>query len=556
MTRTRIEVEKKELKSIFSDFWFIIPEYQRAYSWEEDQINDLLEDFLSSCQNRKDDEYFLGSLVLKRTDERAFLEFEVLDGQQRLTTLLLITAVLRDLATDETLKKTLAKRIFQESNEFDGIPERTRIIYKTRDEVEEFIKEFVVAENGTEKVSDIKSRVEDFDKSISHLASAILVIRDFITRNKGELENLAKFISLRPIFIYVSAESREDAFRLFTIINNRGLPLEDHDIFKSINIGEVEQRERDKYARKWEEIENDLGEDFSPFLSNFRAVLSLKRQDKNLIDDFEENIYKKKLLLKGKNTIDSMAKYKEIYDKIIKLNDKFDISNKYRNLITIMNIGLSSIEWIPGIISFYEKFNTNKLFEFLEKLEYKFFADSLLLQTQVQRQDSVLKIMKLISQTNNPNSVLEDRNIFYVDKERLKRVLNTDVYRRKWARYVLLKYEYLNNDDTVQLSNYKFISIEHILPQNPDRNSEWLKIFSEQERKQLTHKFGNLVLISKSKNTKLGNLDFKEKKKVYLNGRIDIFKGSKIFLDTINEWNAQKIKERQEMILNKIIQNK
>ena len=95
---SEIKAEKKVIKSIFSDFWFVIPEYQRSYVWDTDNIQDLLDDLWYAYKNKPNDEYFLGSLVLKKTEEKEFNEYEVLDGQQRLTTFFLLMAVLRDIS--------------------------------------------------------------------------------------------------------------------------------------------------------------------------------------------------------------------------------------------------------------------------------------------------------------------------------------------------------------------------------------------------------------------------------------------------------------------------
>ena len=358
-----IQSEKKDINSIFSDFWFLIPEYQRSYVWNDDNINDLLDDLWFACQNKNDNEYFLGSLVLKRTGERDFDEFEVLDGQQRLTTLFILMAVIRDLTNNSQLKGTYKKRIHQEGNEFEGIPERVRIVYKIRDDVEGFINEFLLRENGT-KNPEIKEMVGIRNVSISHMAKAIETIRKFFKdRTDSELEGFAKFLGLNVVFIYVSTENMEDAFRMFTILNNRGIPLSNTDILKSINIGAVDGDKDNKelYAKRWELIEGDMGGDFDRFLSFIRTILVKEKARVNLVEEYEENIYKENLLKKGKDTIDLIMKYKDIYDKIITFDSNSEIDdNAYKNLVTIMNIGLPSGDWIPPLLVYYDKFKNKR----------------------------------------------------------------------------------------------------------------------------------------------------------------------------------------------------
>lgn len=551
-----IQSEKKDINSIFSDFWFLIPEYQRSYVWNDDNINDLLDDLWFACQNKNDNEYFLGSLVLKRTGERDFDEFEVLDGQQRLTTLFILMAVIRDLSNNRQLKGTYKKRIHQEGNEFAGIPERVRIVYKIRDDVEGFINEFLLKENGTKK-PEIKEMVGIRNVSISHMAKAIETIRNFFKdRTDSELEGFAKFLGLNVVFIYVSTESMEDAFRMFTILNDRGIKLTNTDILKSINIGAMtDDNDRELYAKKWESVEGDVG-DFDRFLSFIRTILVKEKARANLVEEYKEKIYNANLLGKGKDTIELIIKYKDIYDKIITFDNNSEIDdNAYKNLVTIMNIGLSSDDWIPPLLLYYNKFKNKQLLEFIEKLEYKFSGDWILQMTPTTRIENMNNILKQIEKSNTPYELLQNNKLFEVNNESLKETLNGDVYGRRFARYILLKYEYLQSENTVQLSNYKTISVEHILPQNPDDGSKWKKDFSDEEREYWLHKLANLVLISGRKNSRLSNLDFQEKKEKYLEGRIDIFSGSKVFIEQNSEWNVEVLKDRQESMINELINN-
>ena len=558
-----IQSEKKDINSIFSDFWFLIPEYQRSYVWNEDHINDLLDDLWFACQNKNDNEYFLGSLVLKRTGESGFAEFEVLDGQQRLTTFFILMAVIRDLTTDEQLKGTCKNRVHQEENRFVGIPERVRIVYKIRDDVEDFINKFILEEDGT-KNSEIEEMFGIKNVSISHMAKAIETIHEFFEDKtnsdiekfdieKFDIEKFAEFLGLKSVFIYVSTDSMEDAFRMFTILNNRGIQLSNPDILKSINIGEMNGENRELYAKEWESIEGDMGGDFDRFLSFIRTILVKEKARANLVEEYEENIYKGNLLRKGKDTIDLIIKYKDIYDKIITFDNNSEIDdNAYKNLVTIMNIGLPSGDWIPPLLLYYDKFRNKQLLEFIEKLEYKFSRDWILQMTPTTRIENMNNILKRIEESNAPYELLQNNKLFEVNNESLKEILNGDVYGRRFARYILLKYEYLQSENTVQLSNYKTISVEHILPQNPEDNSEWKKDFSDDEREYWLHKLANLVLISGRKNSKLSNRDFQEKKKKYLEGRIDIFSGSKVFIEQTNEWNAKTLEHRQESMIHEL----
>ena len=556
MSNGTIEADKRILQKIFSeDFWFVIPEYQRPYVWQKDNIEELIEDLYYAFEHKEDNEYFLGSLVLKNTNNESFNEYEVLDGQQRLTTFFMMIAVLRDLLEDDDYKSTLRELIYQKENKLKKIPSRSRLTYYIRDNVEDFIDEFIIKDDGTQRKEDLLLYSEIDNISISNMSNALLVINNLLCK-KSNLDDFVVFLLNKALFIYVSTDNTEDAFRLFTILNDRGIPLTSADILKSTNIGQMCKIELNKYSKIWEDIESKYGDNFDRFLVFIRNIIVKQKANYNLLDEFEKNIYEKGKLNKGKDTIDLLSRYDEIYDEIIELqNDK--LSNQYKNLITIMKIGLVSEDWIPPLMYYYNKFKFNKLDDFLRKLEYKFSGDLISQESPTTRVENMNKIMKEIERidVSHLDDFINNSILFKINENSYKEVVSGSVYKRKFVRYLLLKLEYLKSDNTVHLSSYKNISVEHILPQNPSPNSDWVNTFTKDERDLWTHKIANLVLISKRKNSKLGNLDYKEKKERYLKDRVDAFQGSKIFLEKNSEWNVEILEKRQGILVDMLILN-
>ncbi|MDF0728910.1 DUF262 domain-containing HNH endonuclease family protein [Cytobacillus sp. S13-E01] len=517
-------------------------------------MNDLLDDLWYAFENKSDCEYFLGSLVLRDLNNNSYKEYEVLDGQQRLTTLFMLLAVIRDTSNNQDLVNTYSDMLFQKKNVFKGIPERVRILYKIRDSVESFISDSILKKDGTKNTTLLTDKLNEDNTSIKNMANAVITMRKFFDdKVESEVESFAQYLAMNVIFIYVSTDNREDAFRLFTILNNRGIPLTSADILKSINIGEIEGDSK-KYARIWEEIEGELGDDFDRFLSFVRTILVKEKARVNLLEEFEEKVYKKGLLLKGTETIKYIQSYKNVYDNLILFKDS-QLSNDFKNLITIMLIGLPSDDWVPSLMYYYEKFGRTDLSKFLKKLEYKFVGDWILQFTSTQRIENMNKILKQIELVNTTTELLESDELFTVDKQALRDILDKNIYGRRFARYILLKYEYLESDNTVHLADYKTISVEHILPQSPSTTSKWVELFNIEQRQFWTHKLANLVLISKRKNSSLSNLDFENKREKYLQKRIDIFAGSKVFILTADKWTPEVLKARQDKMLDLLINN-
>ncbi|WP_339168055.1 DUF262 domain-containing protein [Paenibacillus sp. FSL R5-0341] len=559
MSTGTIEANKKILQKIFSeDFWFLIPEYQRSYVWQTDNITELLDDLYFAFINKPESEYFLGSLVLKKFKDSSFPEYEVLDGQQRLTTFFIMMAVLRDMIINQKNKDTLHRKIFQEENSLESIPSRTRITYRIRDNVEDFIQNYIVKIDGTNSFSELQSKIVNVNVSISNMSNAILQMhKQFSTMEENcNLEEFIKFIFNKAIFIYVSTENTEDAFRLFTILNNRGIPLTNADILKSQNIGALSnEKEKNKYATIWEEIEGKHGDDFDRFLQFLRTILVQEKARANLLEEFNDKIYQIKspktpLLSLGKDTLDFVNRYNDIYESIIELQDE-NLSNSIKNLLTVMKIGLRSEDWIPPLMHYYAKFGIEKLELFLRKLEYKFTGDWVCGISPTVRLDAMNNILKEIDKTNenNLNDLLNHRKLFYVDPEELRTNIEGSIYKKQFARHLLLKIEYLSGDNTVHLSNYQYITVEHILPQNPQKNSQWLNDFTEGARGYWTDRIANLVLISKKKNSALSNHDFITKKQIYLKKRIDAFSANKVFIEQSSVWTPKVLEERQTYLI-------
>ncbi|MGY0035149.1 DUF262 domain-containing protein [Pedobacter sp. NJ-S-72] len=562
-TKHKIESEKVTIQKIFKDFWFRIPEYQRSYVWQTDNITELLEDIFYAAENNSESEYFLGSLVLqKRTivdsingNEITFNEYDLLDGQQRMTTILLILAVIRDIAEKEGLVKSCSNFIYQQEDEFEQIPERLRMVYKIRDKVETFIQKHIKEKGGTQLRKELEAEMEIKNLSISNMSSGILSIHEYFgTKTQAEIEKFAKHLFNNVIVIYVSSEELEDAFRLFTILNSRGVPLTNADIIKSLNLGEVTEVDV-KMAEEWEELEGSMGnEDFNRLLSFFRTIYVKEKARENLVKEFEDKIYKAKppLLKKGKETFDAIFSYAEIYKKVIFLEDlPSTVPIKFQNLIMIMWYGLPSNDWIPPILAYYKKFQHQDLLPFTVKLANKFSADWISQLGPSSRINNMANILKAIEKYKNSEELLTDQLVFDYSLEIIKVNVNSQLYRRRFGKYILLLLEYLMHDQNSVFPDFEKLSVEHILPQNPSAKSQWVKIFTDDERNQNTHNLGNLLLISRSKNSSLGRKDFAEKKETYFSASVSVFPNS-VRVMKHTEWTPTLLQERHKDLLDKV----
>ena len=567
----QIDSEKLLIKEIF-ERWYKIPNYQRPYVWGKDQITDLLDDISYALQQNDKAEYFLGSTVFQtiKDEDGEYVEDDVLDGQQRLTTLFLLTATIRDLTSNKNLKETCEKIIYQNANEFDGTPERIRIIFDIRDEVKEFVNLYIKNTNGTADFEKLKTeRDKTDDLSIKNMINAIFVIKDYFQdkENKVSVEQFFKFLNNKVILIYVSSESLEDAFRMFTILNSRGVKLRNSDILKAENLRLVSLNNQSKYAKYWEEIENYFKDDFDVFLSHIRTVLVKEKARLNLYDEYEKNIYNPRkyskeeksytqlepLLKKGEPTIDFIKEYKKHFDEIFNKEHETTFGNyKFDNLISIMQNVLPADFWIPPLLRFYDKFGETNLIDFVEKLDNKFSYDWIVGLTPTSRIENMNNLIKEIdnSDKNNVSEILNSE-VFKINIDELMRVLTDHVYGRRFARYALYKLDYLYGE-TDKINVPKIITAEHILPQNPKDDSQWKIDFTDEEREKWINKIGNLVLISRRKNSSQGRKDYSEKKEKYFSKNIELFRNSLRVFNKYPVWNPNNIEENQNIVIAKL----
>lgn len=544
----QITTNKLTISQVFEN-WYCIPSYQRAYVWERDQVIDLLDDINSACDKDKNSEYFLGSLVLQEKKVDNYTEFDVLDGQQRLTTLFLIMAVIRDLATDKDLKNTCKNIIFQEHNKFKRIPERLRLVFNVREDVKDFVDEYIKSENGTLSKNLIDYTVDKkCSLSVINMVNAISYIKDYF--QDKNIDDFSEFLINNVVIIYASTENLDDAFKLFTVLNNRGIKLRSADILKADNLSLISDTKiSDKYAENWEEVENYFGENFDEFLSHLQRIITKEKARLNLLEEFEKNIFKEKKLNKGQGFFDFVKKYKNHYEYLF--DDNQDIQLK--NIIKLMQKGFVSDLWIAPLLKYYDKFGKDNLVNFAQKLNNKFASDWIANLTPTSRIYNMNDIISQIEKIENSSELL-NHNCLKIDNSSILDFINGDIYGKRQARYILLLANYLYLDEKTEfVIPDTIISVEHILPQNPSDNSQWKQDFDDESREKWTNKIGNLIIITRKKNSSQSNKDFVQKKEKYFKANVEL--GRSVYVMSKSSWTLNDLTDNHNEVLNKLKDN-
>ena len=455
----------------------------------------------------------------------------------------------------EDVKENCETLIFQKANKIRHIEERIRLSYEIRGNVKKFIEEYLmipgsIAEHWPEIVKRANDKRES--TSIQRMCNALICYKEYFSEHPDiDLEAFLGFILNNVVMIYISADSLEDAFRLFSVMNDRGQKLSNADILKSSNLEKIDDdRDKNNYAREWENMQEDLGNDFDRFLAYVRTMLLKKRQKMNLLDEYDKLIFKTDLIKQGKEFFNYVFKAYEDYNKLINLNDNDDA--EYCTLIRILINCMPSTDWIPVVLSYGRKYGSNGLLAFTLKVACKNIADAVCGKSPSHRSDNLNNIINLIDESTDYQNVLNASNYYYFDKNVFMANVQSEVYGRRYTYALLMLLEYKYKDKS-EWREFGTISIEHILPQKPNANSQWVRDFNEEQRNYYTHRIGNLCLIGRKKNSSLGNLDYQEKLKRYFEKNIGSFAHTqRIYKNYPTEWTPATVEENQQRVINDI----
>ncbi len=220
---------------------------------------------------------------------------------------------------------------------------------------------------------------------------------------------------------------------------------------------------------------------------------------------------------------------------------------EFDNLVKLMTTGLPATDWVPPLLRYYDRFKADRLTEFLQRLDNKFSADWLASRTPTDRIAAMNAIIQKVDDAQSEDEVFAS-DVFGIDEEVLRRTVDEAVYGRRYAKYLVMKLDYLyQNHD--QHMHFETISVEHILPQNPEQGSQWVRDFTPEQRAKWTDKLGNLVLITCRKNSSQGRLDFTDKVSKYFQRNIDMCPNSLRVFNTYKSWTPTEVEHNHSTLM-------
>lgn len=548
-----IKGKEYPLSKIFSsEFDYDIPSYQRPYAWTEEQTGKLFDDIYDAYNDKElsEDNYFLGSIVLIKDEFHSHAD--VIDGQQRLTTLTILLAVIASKMSGKN-RSTLEKYIIEEGNDLEGREPMPRLRIRKRDNA--FFENYVQGIKIQELIN-LDPQKQDTEAKGNIILNARLLlnkVNDNFTTPE-ELFDFCKFLVTKCFLVTVSTSSEQSAYRVFSVMNSRGLSLLATDIIKATVIGAIDEDKRDAYTQKWENLETDLGRDgFNDLFGQIRMISLKRNQKKTLQEEFLKEVLPKLDHNVATKFIDKTLDPYALSYLVIKnaeytsTEDADSVNGTLRWLNRIDNT-----DWVPVAMYYYihHKDETELLagfFKKLERLAASMRATSWDIHQRVQR------YAKILTELESTACATYGSEIELSDDEKSKFIkqLSSDVYTMTSNKrnYLILRLDSFVSDNAATYKTQIF-TIEHVLPQTPKEDSEWTKLWTEEQRKEWIHKIGNLVPLARRKNSEAQNYEFEEKKAKYFTGRT----GTSAYALTTQvlqekEWTPDTVEKRQAFLL-------
>ncbi|MCK1658603.1 DUF262 domain-containing protein [Bradyrhizobium sp. 151] len=554
MTRHTIEANEKPILDIFCDkYLFRIPSYQRPYAWTTEQASELLDDITTACAETTDvanaSPYFLGSIVLIKNPQAP--EADVVDGQQRLTTITILLCVLRDLA-DAKIGQAIHNYICQTGDPIKETDDVFRLTPRDRDA--EFFRSMIQTISQTASLPDARQYSDSRARMIENAGFFREKLKDIPDEQR---RRLTMYIAQRCYLVIVAASDQESAFRIFSVLNSRGLDLSPADILKAEIIGALPGDKQDDYNSIWEDIEDELGRSrFAELFGHIRMIHRKQKMQGTLIAEFREFVPTRK---NPANFINKeLSPYAEAYEQI---TDKSFVSFKHADEINreLNHLSrLDNFDWQPPAIEVIARRRESPEFILrflsdLERLAYGLFLMRSDPSERIRRYGKLLGSIQVgddLFAGQSPLQLSDDEKRF------VREALQGDIYRVTRIRLPLLLRvdELLSGGSAVY--NQPIVTVEHVLPQNPSNGSKWLTDFPDAaERERWVHKLANLVLLTRRKNSQASNFDFLEKKDKYFAMKAGVAN----FAITSNvlkekDWTVATLERRQAEILGAIVQ--
>ncbi|WRE85336.1 DUF262 domain-containing HNH endonuclease family protein [Helicobacter pylori] len=567
---------------------FEIPSYQRGYAWQMKQLENFWSDLehVSKLENKF---HYMHSLTLRKSDDDfGDIDFEIIDGQQRLATSLILLGLLAKITQNKDPKYSLTNLEPILSYKYYGLSEAFRAITEEEKDLEIFQTSFY-AKNLIDACAFFKEKISDTPMET--------------------LEKMFDALTKKMLFSVVELnDNRIDPFSSFETINNRGKDLSTLELFKNRlhfvahkicegkKLEKLQNEINDTYTRIYYDLRHFKDDHLEGFLKHFVAYYYGEKGDfKKRLLEMEFNAHQRYTDNTNFNDeyerIDDLLFYlsysSKVWHFLHTLDEKsialifddnrkleMEITPKMRNLLEKMRRlnALSNNAFLPLLLSLLtiqlagksaneQPYTTKELEGLLEYLERFGFLVYGVVGKNTAKNEWIELAFKAFRLWEDKITIEDlptlEKNFFNRQGNSGLELLEENIHSKKntekwyqWGKalnYLLYEYELYHNPETTLNFDGSIESIEHILPQKPDqgysaKEKNWAK------NPHVVHALGNLLLIPKNANSSLSNKPFEEKRKQYLKGSYSEKEVAKNA-----SFGVAQIKERSEKLLDFLI---
>jgi uncharacterized protein with ParB-like and HNH nuclease domain len=530
--------EAKTILKIFcdADSYYQIPDYQRPYSWNTEQIEEMWDDIYSAME-ANDESYFLGPLIL--IDKKGY--FEVVDGQQRLTTLTILFCVLRDLH----LKNN--NRIINAIRSLADQQYRLRLI--TQDYYQNQFEHQIL--DSVEFPESLPSKKE-LEKN--KFINAALIFREKLSRiNTKELSPFVDYIMTKVIMISITCTKQSFAIKLFQVLNTRGLDLENADLIKShlygtLNEGQVQRQ----FMATWAEVENiskEIDEPMENLFTFYEYYLLASNPKRSLFEELK-------------------AKFEKDANKAIFLFKQFvnEFSEVWKSNKRLSRL-LYSFKYLPNQVFWKAILTTARYGKFgdfeglcreLRKMFYSYWIAGYTTSKIKQLSFNIIGMLKDKEQKtlSEIKKVIENKMAADNVIKLMSDNICNDAYGDAWLKplLILIEYEQTDNAKIVFIDTDRKLHIDHVLPEKWETKNYWRKHWTKEKVALWSNRIGNLTLLSGKKNIAASNGSFPDKRDIYNGkGRDEVATAflisQKISDPKVIDWTEKEVKRRQSWLI-------
>jgi len=521
-----------------------IPKFQRDYSWEAEHWDDLWQDIRALLAD-VDNEHYMGYLVLQTSNNK---EFQIIDGQQRLTTMsLLILSTLKclkELVDSGVEAENNLKRKDSLLNSYIGYVDPVTLIsnnkLKLNRNSDDYYKQHLVL------LKELPLR--NTNSSEKHMRECFNWYYDRIKKEFNSGENLAAFIDNivdKLFFTVIEVTDQLNAFKVFETLNARGVQLSSADLLKNYlffivdetkpHVSEIEELEN-----IWSKIAGKLGEQkFEDYLRYYWNSINKSVGKKNLFKNVKINIKSKdqvfELIRNLNDTADLYLAIQNPEDEFWRDKPEIRKSLKELKLFQIRQINSLFLSALRNL----EIENFRKLAKICSVISFRY---NIIGGLNPNAQEDVYNTVALKISSNKRFEVADFQPI-YVNDFNFENDFSTKEFKNttrnhKIVKYILSKIEAYQHKNEIDPESDLF-TIEHILPENAD--DTWGN-FTFEEINRSVYRLGNLTLLEKKLNREAGQKIYGEKIELFAQSNCEL---TKSLPDNFNTWNEDKLAARQ-----------